>query len=69
MSEFYELQEKIEREGDEVDKETKEKYLNQKEIVENQKLMDLARKVEVAIHALKCPPSHFSVANLSGVCL
>ena len=37
-----------------------------KEIVENENLRDLDRKIEVAINALRCPPGNASVENLSG---
>ena len=69
LSEFHELQNAVEEHGGEekCSADLAKKYQEAKLLVDQQKITDVSRKIEIAIHALKCPPGHFSVENLSGV--
>lgn len=53
--------------GDEAPPELKERFAELRRICEEEKLMDVHRKIERAIQALRCPPGNSSVENLSGV--
>jgi hypothetical protein len=46
----------------------KKEYEKLKIIVEQNKLFDLFRRIEVAMEALNCPPGDTAVTSLSGVC-
>jgi ATPase subunit of ABC transporter with duplicated ATPase domains len=51
----------------EIDDAIRSEYASLKSTIEAQKLDDLTRKIQLAIHALKCPPYYSPVNNLSGV--
>ncbi|XP_049847792.1 energy-dependent translational throttle protein EttA-like [Schistocerca gregaria] len=46
--------------------EDEQAYLKVKKVVDEEKLMDLQRRVEVSMDALRCPSGHLMVDNLSG---
>ena len=46
--------------------EQKKRFEEVKKSVEEQNLLDIARRIEISMNALRCPPAHSSVEHLSG---